>query len=350
MVRESGQSLMTLLNDILDLSKIEAGRLEIRPEPFDPAVLIRQLVTAWEHQAEDKGLTLSCELPAEHVLVRSDGMRIRQVLTNYISNALKFTERGFITVKTTASVMPGARVRLRYEVADTGTGIAEENVPRLFEKFPDLDVETARQHNGAGLGLAICREIAGLMGAKVGVESVLGVGSVFWLEMTCERVTAETPEEAPAALPVSAAQEKRTLRILVAEDHPVNQKLFQALLGHMGHDVYLVENGQAAVEAAAREHFDVALLDANMPIMDGAEAARHIRGLVGERGRLPIIAVTAEAMVGDRERFLALGMDDYLTKPIDADALAAIIERYGHGHRDTQTEPQPAPRQARTAS
>jgi CheY-like chemotaxis protein len=121
------------------------------------------------------------------------------------------------------------------------------------------------------------------------------------------------------------------LRVLVAEDHPVNQKLFQALLGHLGHEILLVENGQAAVEAAAREHFDVALIDANMPVMDGAEAARRIRALGGERSRLPIIAVTAEAMVGDRERFLALGMDDYLAKPIDAQALAAIIERYGRG-------------------
>jgi PAS domain S-box-containing protein len=341
MVRESGQTLLTLLNDILDLSKIEAGRFEIRPAPFDPGALAHQVVFAWEHQAKEKGLQLTCDVPPGTVLIQSDALRIRQILINYISNALKFTDRGFITLKMMASTLPGQRLRVRYEVSDTGSGIAEEDVPRLFEKFPDVDIETARQHNGAGLGLTICREIAGLMGATVGVESVLGAGSVFWLELICERTEIANPAHAPAPA-APQEQSSRPLRVLVAEDHPVNQKLFQALLGHLGHEILLVENGQAAVEAAAREHFDVALIDANMPVMDGAEAARRIRALGGERGRLPIIAVTAEAMVGDRERFLALGMDDYLAKPIDAQALAAIIERHGRSRE--------APAAARQAS
>jgi PAS domain S-box-containing protein len=359
MIRESGEALLTLLNDILDLSKIETGRFEIRPAPFDPIALARQLAVGWEHQAQEKGLQLSLDVPAEPMAVRADAVRVRQILTNYLSNALKFTERGFITLKVTATLQPADRVRLRYEVADTGNGVAEENVPRLFEKFPELDIETARQHNGAGLGLAICREIASLMGAQVGVESVLGVGSVFWLEIECEKAAPAAAADEPAsASGTGRLAEDRPVRVLVAEDHPVNQKLFQALLGHMGHDVHLVENGREAVEALERESFDVVLLDANMPIMDGAQAARHIRALVSERSKVPLIAVTAEAMVGDRERFLALGMDDYLTKPIDARALAVLIERYARG-RDLTESPasvtpaqnaDPIPRQARSLS
>jgi len=264
-------------------------------------------------------------------LLVGDSMRIGQILTNYMSNALKFTERGYITLKMTSTKVDSQHLHLRYEVADTGCGIAEDKIPLLFEKFSEIDIGASRQHNGAGLGLAICREIAGLMGGRVGVDSVQGIGSVFWLEVAL-------PVDQSASIPLSVAEaetemdrpgEIAQLKILIAEDHPVNQKLFQALIAHMNHALTIVGNGAEAVAALKREDFDLVLMDANMPVMDGAEATRHIRALEGVMARVPIIAVTAEAMVGDRERFLGLGMDDYIAKPIDARELAAIITRYG---------------------
>jgi PAS domain S-box-containing protein len=329
LIRESGEALLNLLNDILDISKIEAGHFQVRPSAFDPIALARQLIVSSEIQAAEKGILLSLEAPESGPWLIGDAMRIRQVLTNFMSNALKFTERGYITLKVALEPAEAGTMRLRYDVADTGTGVPEDKISLLFEKFSEIDINVSRRHNGAGLGLAICREIAGLMEGKVGVDSVQGVGSVFWLEVVLPLRIAELSE--PSAVPGQDLQRgppRSRLKILVAEDHPVNQKLFQALIGHMGHDVTLVGNGEEAVAAAGEGEFDLVLMDANMPVMDGAEATRRIRALDGPKARVPVIAVTAEAMVGDRERFLALGMDDYLTKPIDSRELAALIQRY----------------------
>lgn len=339
LIRESGEALLTLLNDILDLSKIEAGHFQIRPQRFDPLALARQLVVSWEHQAAEKGIVLGMDGPDNVPDLVGDAMRIRQILTNYMSNALKFTERGYITVKLSVIESCAESVRLRFDVADTGAGIPEDKIPLLFEKFNEIDIGASRRHNGAGLGLAICRETAGLMGGRVGVESVPGIGSVFWFELELPVHKAE--EDAPADPDVGSetgGRSARPLRILVAEDHPVNQKLFQALIAHMEHEATIVANGEEAVAALRGEPFDLVLMDANMPVMDGAEATRRIRALPGPEARVPIIAVTAEAMVGDRERFLDLGMDDYLTKPIDARELQALITRYG-GTTSTAASP-----------
>jgi PAS domain S-box-containing protein len=352
LIRESGEALLTLLNDILDLSKIEAGRFQIRPAPFDPRQVARQLIVSWEHQAAEKGITLSLEGPDELPSVIGDAMRVRQILTNFVSNAVKFTERGFVTVKISVVEESGAALKLRYDVADTGVGIAEDKLPLLFEKFSEIDISASRQHNGAGLGLAICREMAMLMEGHVGVESMLGIGSVFWIELKLPLEHAEPVMPPPLALPEpdpNGDGRDRRLRILVAEDHPVNQKLFQALIGHMGHEVTLVSNGHEAVAAVMQGGFDLVLMDANMPVMDGVEATRQIRALPGPEARVPIVAVTADAMVGDRERLLGLGMDDYLTKPIDARELAALIARYGEPRSEGNAEKPTANRERRLA-
>jgi CheY-like chemotaxis protein len=352
LIRESGEALLTLLNDILDLSKIEAGRFQIRPAPFDPVLLARQLIVSWEHQAAEKGITLSLEGPDELPSVIGDAMRIRQILTNFVSNAVKFTERGFITIKISVLEESGAALKLRYDVADTGVGIAEDKLPLLFEKFSEIDISASRQHNGAGLGLAICREMAMLMEGQVGVESMFGIGSVFWIELKLPLEHAEPMVPPALASPESDPDgdaRDRRLRILVAEDHPVNQKLFQALIGHMNHEVTLVSNGHEAVAAATQGGFDLVLMDANMPVMDGVEATRQIRALPGPEARVPIVAVTADAMVGDRERLLGLGMDDYLTKPIDARELAALIARYGGARSEGSAEKPAASRERRLA-
>ena len=332
-IKESGDALLTLLNDILDLSKIEAGKLEVHPTVLDPVVLVRHIATTWAPLAEAKGLTFKLIVPDEGREVMGDAVRLRQILANLVSNAIKFTDAGEVCVRLHIKADGTSRARMRFEVCDTGIGIAQDKLGLLFQKFSQVDGSLARRHGGSGLGLAICRELAALMGGDVGVDTSEGIGSVFWLELGCDIVPGEGWSADAQALPpppsaLIAPDENRRLKILVAEDHPVNQSLFKALIDHLGHDLDVVSNGAQAVAALQRAPYDMVLLDAHMPVMDGPEAAAQIRRLDGPVARIPLIVVTADAMVGDRERYLAAGMDDYITKPIDLRELAAAIARH----------------------
>jgi PAS domain S-box-containing protein len=333
-VKQAAESLLSLLNDVLDLSKIETGRLELRETAFNPKGLIEALAVTWTVHASRKGLTVSLETDGkDDAVVFGDSIRIRQVLSNYISNAIKFTERGGITLKLEQQGEGPDALRLRFSVIDTGIGISDADRERLFMKFTQLDSSLSRRYGGSGLGLAICRELATLMGGRVGVESAPGKGSNFWFELVCKR-EAQVKGSSPATLPTAEPDAKPKsepgrLRILVAEDNTINQSLFRALLEPAGHEVRMARNGAEAVAAIQREPFDIVLMDVHMPVMDGLTAAARIRLLDGPAARVPIIAVTGDAMVADRERYLHGAMDGYVSKPIVAhelfDAISALV-------------------------
>jgi PAS domain S-box-containing protein len=337
-VQSSGETLMTLLNNLLDLSKIEAGRFELYDRAFDPVDVLDGIATIWEPQAQRKGLDffVSKDLRGIFQLV-GDPDRLRQILVNLVSNAVKFTAAGFVALRVKREGGAGTRVLLRFEVKDSGIGIDEEVQGRLFRKFEQADATTARTYGGSGLGLAICREIASLMGGDIGVISHPGRGSTFWATVPFDMVQVDSTGEATVGGTVShqavPAAATGALRILVAEDHPYNQKLMLARLGGAGHRVTVANNGAEAVERARNEPFDLILMDVRMPEMDGIEATAHIRRLPHPFGAVPIVAVTAHAMRGDRERYIEAGMDDYVSKPVDFIALTQLMDKVIERHR-----------------
>ncbi|MGH6908787.1 MAG: ATP-binding protein [Phenylobacterium sp.] len=315
-IRQSGESLLAILNDILDLSKIEAGKLELEIVEFDLSEVARGAYSAFTAIANKKGLSFALDTQGAHGRYRGDPSRIRQVLYNLISNALKFTEQGEIRVSATYS-----EGMLSVTVRDTGPGVAPENLPRLFGKFDQLDSSTTRRFGGTGLGLAICRELAQLMGGRMGVESELGLGSRFELLIPLERIGDESiPAPAP---PVQEEAVSMDLRVLAAEDNAVNQLVLKTLLHQLGVDPHVVEDGKAALEAWEAEPWDLILMDIQMPVMDGLSASARIRQREAETGRprTPIIALTANAMSHQIKQYLAVGMDGHVAKPIEIAAL-----------------------------
>jgi len=467
-LRNSGEALLVLINDILDFSKIEAGKMELERAEYDPCTLSEDVVDLLRERAHDKGLELSCRLaPDLPQRVLGDACRVRQVLTNLVGNAVKFTAAGEVAVSVSVASHEGPEFVLRFEVRDTGIGISAEDRPRLFEAFTQADASTTRRFGGTGLGLVISRQLSRMMGGSIGVESVEGAGSTFWftirvpracespagpqrearladrralvvddcetnrrillellrrwgmecvaaedgegalralrqaeregrrpdvvvldymmpgmdglelarriravplwtdvllllLTSTCELDVRESAGESGVDLcltkPVRRARLRRALsqvveaegageerpaargspggeaftgRVLVAEDNPVNRKLVVHLLAKMGLVAETVATGLEAVAAAARERYDLILMDCLMPEMDGLEATRAIRAGEGRGGRsTPIVALTASAMAGDRERCLEAGMDDYLAKPLRRDELRAVLARW----------------------
>lgn len=326
LIRGSGQSLLAIINDILDLSKIEAGRMELEIVDFNPADTIDDVVSLLMVRAQAKGLRLTLNLPPDFPpALKGDPSRLRQLLFNLIGNALKFTEKGVVEVEASSRALGGDRIELSVAVRDTGIGIAPSALPKLFERFAQADSTTARRYGGSGLGLAISNEIAGLMGGHISVESQEGVGSTF-------RVTVPMPRGDVVQLAAdtgSGATDSETggLRILVAEDNGVNQILIKAILDQMGHYSDIVANGFEALRQVQEAHYDVVLMDIQMPEMDGEAAARAIRALHGPAARVPIIALTANAMVEDRASYLKVGMDDHVPKPISPKQLRAAIAR-----------------------
>ncbi len=318
-IRSSTETLLTILNDILDFSKLEAGRLEVAATDTDLPRLVRGVVELMHARAAEKGVSLAVAVePETPRWVRVDPMRLRQVLLNLVSNAIKFTERGAVVV----AVGAGGD-RLLFRVDDTGIGIAPETLPKLFSEFVQGDATTARRFGGTGLGLAICKRLVGLMGGAMTVESEPGHGSSFRFDLPL--VTGAAPEAvATGQSPVSGA-----LRILVAEDNPVNQKVASGLLRRRGHEVAVAGDGIQAVERLRAERFDLVLMDMQMPGVDGIEATRRIRALPPPVGRTPILAMTANAFREDIERCLAAGMDGHVAKPIDPKLLDAALVRYG---------------------
>ncbi|MBS0436182.1 MAG: response regulator [Proteobacteria bacterium] len=320
LVQSSGQLLLTLINDILDLSRIDAGRIDLQSVPFSPGPLAAEVVALLHERARAVGLAIELVVaPNVPGQVHADAMRVRQVLLNLVGNALKFTERGGVTVR--VDFLP-ERGLLELEVEDTGIGIAAAELERLFDRFTQADVSTTRRYGGSGLGLAITKEIVSRMGGNISVRSVLGRGSCFTARVRCE-VMAELPDAAVTQPPLPKQQ--KGLRLLVAEDHPINQLLMRAMLERRGHEVVIAEDGQAAVSEVRLGYFDLVLMDMQMPSVDGLTATRQIRALDGPKAHVPIVAMTANARAEDRDACLQAGMNAFLTKPVDAEALDAMI-------------------------
>jgi signal transduction histidine kinase len=329
-------SLLTIINDILDLSKIEAGRLELEEIEFDLTTIVQLAVDLQRGAANQKSLDLSVEIdPDVPALVRGDPIRLRQVLMNLVANAVKFTPRGSVTVR----VGQPRNLRggmLRFEVIDTGVGIAPDVQATLFQPFVQADSSTTRRYGGTGLGLAISKRIVSLMDGEIGVSSIPGHGSTFWFTARLEPVALMAAPRAPEPnvdiepMPRVAGRPPPARPILVAEDNPVNQKVVSLMLRNLGYSFRIVANGREALEALRVSPYALVLMDEHMPEMDGIRATREIRrasiaGQLPHNPDIPVIATTANAMPGTRERCLAAGMDDYLAKPIRADALAATI-------------------------
>ena len=323
-IRESGGLLLSVLNDVLDLSKIEAGRLDLVERDFDLASLALSIRESYATQARQKNLEFGVFVAPEALGPwRGDIDRLRQILGNLVSNALKFTLEGSVSVRF-ASADDGSGLRI--DVVDTGIGIDAETLPRLFDKFVQADNSTTRRFGGSGLGLSICNELAALMGGGVHVQSREGQGSTFTVVVAMPRGEA-TVYVAPPAVPPPIESERR-LRVLAADDNPTNQKVIAAVLAPLGAEVEMVADGAACVEAWKRGGHDIVLMDIHMPVMDGVEAARTIRSLEVSEGRkrIPIVAVTANALVHQVEGYMAAGMDGHVAKPIEVTKLYDAIE------------------------
>jgi two-component system, sensor histidine kinase len=315
-IRQSGESLLAILNDVLDLSKIEAGKLELELVEFDLADIARGVHATFSAVASEKGVAFSLDVGPARGRYLGDPVRLRQILSNLISNALKFTHEGEIGVS--AGYAGGV---LSIAVTDTGIGIAPDNLDKLFTKFDQLDSSTTRRFGGTGLGLAICHELTQLMGGTIGVESRLGGGSCFKLDLPLPRL-GDGQSEPAAAAPVEELKGV-SLRVLAAEDNAVNQLVLKTLLHQMGVDPVVVENGQLVVEAWESGDWDVILMDVQMPVMDGVTAATLIRQKeqASGRPRTRIVALSANAMAHQVSEYLAAGMDGHVAKPIEAAAL-----------------------------
>ncbi|HEV8689809.1 MAG TPA: ATP-binding protein [Ideonella sp.] len=332
LIRSSGQTLLALINDILDLSKVEAGRMELEIVEFDPLATVNEVVSLLAVRAEAKGLTLKLgAAPGLPPRVRGDPSRLRQVMFNLIGNALKFTAEGRVDVELTHRPLPGRRIELLIAVRDTGIGIDGETLPRLFRHFSQGDSSTARRHGGSGLGLAISQEIVELMHGRIDVQSTPGVGSTFSVSLPLEVVQPAMSAQAAEAAPPNGAEAAPAAcparRILVAEDNNVNQILIKAMLDHLGHFSDVVADGFEAVRQVQAGAYDLVLMDIQMPGMDGVAATKAIRALPSAVGRIPIVAMTANAMLEERAAYLAAGMNDHVAKPLDLARLAACIAR-----------------------
>jgi len=327
LVRELTDGLLTIINDVLDVSKLDAGRLELEVIDLDIGEVVRQVIELMGPKAVQKNLALRADIGQEaRQTLRGDPTRIRQILLNLVANAIKFTERGSIVTKVNCTESDAHGVVLRVEVADTGIGIPDTVVVNLFTKFTQADQSIARRFGGTGLGLAISKQLVEAMGGKIGVESHVGSGSRFWFTLPLPVATASAaPPLPPLPTPAKPGAGKR---ILLAEDVLINQIIAIEMLKTAGYQVDVADNGIEAVEAVQHQSYDLVLMDVHMPSMDGIGATRKIRALAPPRGRIPIIALTADAVAGVREQYLAAGMDDFLSKPFNRADLLAMVERW----------------------
>jgi signal transduction histidine kinase/ligand-binding sensor domain-containing protein/CheY-like chemotaxis protein len=334
MVQKSGDLLLSIIEDILDFSKIESGRLELDVAPFALRAMLNDTLNPLLLRAREKGLRLNLEIaPALPDALAGDAGRLRQILINLVANAIKFTRQGSVTVKVAAQERAGEHIVLHFEVRDSGIGIPLDKQELIFEPFRQADGSTTREFGGTGLGLAICRKLVGVFGGRLWVESG-DSGSTFHFTARLQTVTPVPADAASRQNATAPHQAKMSLRILLAEDNKVNQFLAQRLLERWGHHVVVVANGTEAVTAHAESEFDLILMDVQMPVMNGFEATAAIRAAESSGGRrTPIIAMTAHALKGDRERCLAGGMDDYISKPIQAATFFDATERAASGRR-----------------
>ncbi len=375
-VRGSAEALLVIVNDVLDFSKLNAGKMDLAPVSLDPRSLVQDVQNLFRHAAAEKGLVLTSQIDSSvPQRVMADPTRLRQILVNLVGNAVKFTQVGSVTVQVGVQGWRGGRIELRFSVADTGIGISSASRARLFQPFTQADGTITRGFGGTGLGLVIARRLTEMMGGRIDFDSEPGRGSVFWFTVVLDRAADQgapadsLPQMGPgvaarkanvplrslpepgaptspnggalvpaAPLPSSPVAGKEPasarpgVRVLLVEDNPVNQKVAAKMLGKLGCAVDLAENGAVALERYDSGRYALVLMDLSMPVMDGLEATRLIRqreALTGQR--VPIVALTANAMEGDRERCLGAGMDEYLTKPVRAEGLAEVIGRYADG-------------------
>ncbi|MCB1182216.1 PAS domain-containing protein [bacterium] len=335
LVQASAESLLVIINDVLDFSKIEAGRLELEDIEFAPRPLLDGVMASLSIRAGEKGLNFACEVaPDVPEFLRGDPGRLRQILVNLLGNALKFTDAGEVAVRVAAEAVTADGAVLRCEVRDTGPGIPLERQDAMFQQFTQVDGSTARRHGGTGLGLAICRQLAGLMGGSIGVESTPGRGARFWFTARFGRGANPADPPAPVAAPdvpvATATVERPRLRLLLVEDNLTNQLVARGLLKRLGQTCDVAANGVEALAALAAAPYDLVFMDVQMPEMDGLEATRRIRGLApgSLNAGVPVVAMTANAMRGDREECLRAGMDDYLAKPITKATLGEVLDRW----------------------
>jgi CheY-like chemotaxis protein len=325
-VHDSAHHLLHIIDNVLDLSKVESGEMTLESQPFALREELARTVRVVEPAAARKGValvwTVDDRVPAQFI---GDPARVRQVLLNLLANAVKFTESGSITatVEPTGTTVADGRFGMRVRIIDTGIGIPENALDRIFKPFEQADVSTTRRFGGTGLGLSICRKIVEMMGGTIGVESTVGLGTTFWFELAL-------PVSSASAVPVHAAAPEQTtrraaLRVLVAEDNRVNQFVVKSLLERLGHLCVLAADGEAAVACAREGQFDVILMDCHMPKLDGCDATIQIRSLEPEGQRVPIVALTASVLTEDQNRCYASGMDAFLGKPITAAALEAAL-------------------------
>ena len=329
MAHESAQGLLSLLNGILDLSKIEAGSMELESIATNLPDLFRGVGNMMSIAIEEKGLAFHCDIdPTTPEWVLCDPVRIRQVLVNLIGNATKFTSDGSVRLRTWSEPLADPQLkRIFMAVQDSGIGIPKERQAALFSPFTQVDASTTRKFGGTGLGLAISRELAQLMGGEVTLESTMGTGSTFTVSMN---VPLCTPPEQQSDNPGTTSLLKGKSRVLLVEDNKVNQKIASVMMTKLHLDLDIANDGQEAVQLLAQRDYDVVLMDCQMPVMDGFEATACIR--LGEQGvrqpDIPIIAMTANAMTGDRDQCLEVGMNDYISKPIDPQLFHEILGKW----------------------